>query len=206
MRTRGIFYKTFLFGALLIPAACACNGGDDDGPTYTYKVDTLPEWQEGYLDIHHINTGRGNCFFMILPDGTTLLTDIGDVGSKSFQEITPARPDDSKSPAAWVADYIRYFTKPLHNDGTLDYALLSHFHNDHMGGEVNTAFSQTGKSYKLWIRFCIKIHLPDGRMWPKLLKAAYLSCCVGKNMFPIWSQNSWLHFLTMRPGKEMATR
>lgn len=149
MRTRGIFYKTFLFGALLIPAACACNGGDDDGPTYTYKVDTLPEWQEGYLDIHHINTGRGNCFFMILPDGTTMLTDIGDVGSKSFQDITPARPDDSKSPAAWVADYIRYFTKPLHNDGALDYALLSHFHNDHMGGEVNTAFSQTGKSYKL---------------------------------------------------------
>lgn len=21
----------------------------------------LPKWEKGYLDIHHINTGRGNC-------------------------------------------------------------------------------------------------------------------------------------------------
>jgi hypothetical protein len=28
----------------------------------------LPAWQEGYLDLHHINTGRGNAAFYILPD------------------------------------------------------------------------------------------------------------------------------------------
>lgn len=25
----------------------------------------LPKWEKGYLDIHHINTGRGNCTFLI---------------------------------------------------------------------------------------------------------------------------------------------
>ena len=32
----------------------------------------LPPWQEGCLDIHAINSGRGECTFFILPDGTTL--------------------------------------------------------------------------------------------------------------------------------------
>jgi len=35
----------------------------------------LPAWQEGHLDIHHINTGRGAAAFYIFPDGTTLLVD-----------------------------------------------------------------------------------------------------------------------------------
>lgn len=141
----------FLFGALLLPAACACNGGGEEGPGYTYKVETMPEWQEGYLDIHHINTGRGNCCFMILPDGTTMLIDIGDEGAQRdvSQDIPDAKPNDSRNPAAWVADYIKYFTRPLGTGGTLDYALMSHFHVDHIGGEVSTAISQNGKSYKL---------------------------------------------------------
>ena len=144
-----ILTGTILSVLLMTTVACGCNGGADDGLDYTYKVETLSEWQEGYLDIHHINTGRGNCCFMILPDGTTMLVDVGDVGSESFQEITQARPDDTKTPATWVAEYVNYFTRPLQKAGELDYALMSHLHNDHIGGEVNTAISQVGKSYKL---------------------------------------------------------
>ena len=33
----------------------------------------LPLWTDGCLDIHFINSGRGECAFYILPDGTTLL-------------------------------------------------------------------------------------------------------------------------------------
>lgn len=144
-----ILTGTILSVLLMTTVACGCNGGADDGFDFTYQVETLPAWKEGYLDIHHINTGRGNCSFMILPDGTTMLVDVGDVGSESFQEITPARPDDAKTPATWVAEYINYFTRPLQKAGDLDYAVMSHFHNDHIGGEVNTAVSQVGKSYKL---------------------------------------------------------
>jgi len=39
--------------------------------------DTLPSWSEGYLDIHHINTGKGEAAFFMLPDGTTMLVDAG---------------------------------------------------------------------------------------------------------------------------------
>ena len=37
----------------------------------------LPAWQKGYLDLHHINTGRGSSAYYIFPDGTTMLVDAG---------------------------------------------------------------------------------------------------------------------------------
>ena len=30
----------------------------------------LPEWKEGYLDIHTIATGRGDAAQIVMPDGT----------------------------------------------------------------------------------------------------------------------------------------
>ena len=38
----------------------------------------LPKWEKGYLDIHHINTGRGSCAFLILPEGTNMMIAAGD--------------------------------------------------------------------------------------------------------------------------------
>ncbi|RYY23860.1 MAG: hypothetical protein EOP62_19000, partial [Sphingomonadales bacterium] len=35
----------------------------------------LPGWRMGEIDIHQINTGRGEASFLILPDGTNLLVD-----------------------------------------------------------------------------------------------------------------------------------
>jgi hypothetical protein len=32
---------------------------------------TLEPWKKGNPDIHFITTGRGDCAFMIMPDGTT---------------------------------------------------------------------------------------------------------------------------------------
>ena len=42
------------------------------------KGDTSIAWMEGYLDLHHINTGRGDVAYYIFPDGTTLLFDAGE--------------------------------------------------------------------------------------------------------------------------------
>ena len=60
------------------------------------KPKQLKPWSKGTLDIHHISTGRGPAFFYILPDGTRLLVDAGDLGDASrwtHKEIMPAVPN-----------------------------------------------------------------------------------------------------------------
>ncbi len=98
--------------------------------------DQLPSWQEGMMDIHHINTGRGNAAFAILPDGTTLLIDAGeqdptDPRTHSLRNA-PLHPDYTQMPYTWIARYIRK-THPQKDKAALDYALITHFHDDHFG-------------------------------------------------------------------------
>ncbi|MDN3656701.1 hypothetical protein QWZ08_13735 [Ferruginibacter paludis] len=45
---------------------------------------SLPPWQEGYLDLRHINTVRGKAAFYIFPDGTTMLFDTGELDPSRF--------------------------------------------------------------------------------------------------------------------------
>ena len=96
----------------------------------------FPDWKEGNLDIHHICTGRSESTLMVLPDGTTMLIDAGDItGERPEPTILPVTPDTSRTPAEWIAAYIDRFLKPLNRASpAVDYALMSHFHNDHIGG------------------------------------------------------------------------
>ncbi len=93
--------------------------------------DVLPQWEEGYLDIHHINTGKGESTFFILPDGTTMLVDAGATGREK-PRVTDARPSDSRTPGEWISRYILHFLQDR-PEKKLDYILLTHFHDDHMG-------------------------------------------------------------------------
>jgi beta-lactamase superfamily II metal-dependent hydrolase len=97
----------------------------------------LPEWKEGYLDIHFISTGVGNCAFAVLPDGTSLLIDAGELDPTSPRVLSPRNtrrfPDYSKLGFQWQADYILSMF-PKGRTPVLDYALISHFHDDHFGG------------------------------------------------------------------------
>ena len=81
------------------------------------KPKQLKEWREGVLDIHHISTGRGSAIFYILPDGTRMIVDAGDLGDitrlKQHKSIMPAVPNASKTPAEWIARYIEHFSKTL---------------------------------------------------------------------------------------------
>ena len=90
---------------------------------------TLPAWSEGCLDIHFINSARGECCFYILPDGTTLLVDAGEV--KESETSVPQRPNADTKPYITYANYIKHF---LPSGKTyIDYCAPSHFHTDHIG-------------------------------------------------------------------------
>lgn len=115
------------------------------------KKKALPDWREGYLDIHQISTGRGSAALYILPDGTRMVVDMGDLGDPSrwkHKEIMPAVPSDEKRPAEWVARYIEHFSKPINKPLYVDYALITHFHNDHMGHDDHLAIEVADKPYK----------------------------------------------------------
>lgn len=111
----------------------------------------LQAWQQGYLDIHQISTGRGNAAFFMMPDGTTLLLDAGDLGDETRlkQEIMPQVPNATKRPAEWIATYIKHFAKPLDRQGYLDYVVLTHFDADHIGCPDTTAIETADRPYKL---------------------------------------------------------
>lgn len=135
---------------LFSSAISGCNRVEPlpDGPSIEKAY--VEDWQEGYLDIHQISTGRGNVAWMIMPDGTTMLVDMGDLGTDNYQqEIMNPRPSASKSPAEWVAQYIENFSKPLEKGTKTDYAFITHFHGDHIGSFDNTAISRPGMAYKL---------------------------------------------------------
>ena len=92
----------------------------------------LPPWTPGTLDIHHISTGRGNATLFVLPDGTSLLVDAGAAGD-GIPETDP-HPNASRTPGVWIGRYLA-----RHGVTALDYALITHFHGDHMSGIADVA-------------------------------------------------------------------
>ena len=92
--------------------------------------DYLPKWQEGYMDIHTVATGRGDATFIVMPDGTTLLIDAGDNGKTKDKQ----HPDTTKRAGEWLSIYIEKILEDLPmSDGKIDYAMITHLHDDHMG-------------------------------------------------------------------------
>lgn len=112
----------------------------------------LPAWKEGYLDLHHINTGRGNAAFYILPDGTTVLFDAGELDPTNPRTTSKRnaviRPNDTKHPYEWIVSYIKKVS-PLKEKAAIDYAVISHFHDDHFGSWYAGAPLSADKKYAL---------------------------------------------------------
>jgi beta-lactamase superfamily II metal-dependent hydrolase len=141
--------RHFLAGAgatLLAPQQTQIPSVSDREEPVKASLGTLTPWHPGWLDIHHISTGRGSCAFLILPDATTLLIDCGDIEREpELQEflISP-KPNGSLRPGQWVARYIQRHLPASAND-SIDYFIPTHFHNDHMGsGTPNKPFSTNG--------------------------------------------------------------
>lgn len=133
--------------------------------TPTYEVGkVLPDWSAGYLDIHAINSGCGECFFYILPDGTTLLVDAGEVSPSSQ---IPQRPNGSQRPSETDVKYLQHFL-PATGSDKLDYVLLTHFHIDHMGSAALATDSSNGYKHlglcAIWDK--VKFGTLLDRGWP----------------------------------------
>lgn len=112
----------------------------------------LPSWEEGMMDIHHINTGRGDAAFAILPDGTTLLIDAGDMSETHPRTLSarnaPRLPNTNKTAPEWIVDYIHQFF-PKGYKKQLDYALITHYHDDHFGELDSLRLKAASGDYRL---------------------------------------------------------
>lgn len=142
---------------ILLASLCALLGcqreqpfPDDVTGVDTSKYEYPSPWQKGYMDIHQISTGRGDVAYLILPDGTTMMVDMGDLGVNNYtQEIMSAKPSPAKKPAEWVAAYVKHFAEPVGNGGKIDYMMVTHFHGDHIGAFDKLALTSDKRAYKL---------------------------------------------------------
>lgn len=116
------------------------------------QKEQLPPWENGFFDIHHISTGRGSSAFLVFPDGTTLLIDAGDISDTHPRTVSPRnsirRPDASRTTASWITDYIAQFM-PAGKSPFLDYAVITHFHDDHFGEWDETRPRSSKGPYRL---------------------------------------------------------
>jgi beta-lactamase superfamily II metal-dependent hydrolase len=128
----------------------------------------FPSWSPGYLDVHHISTGKGSAAFFVLPDGTTMLFDAGAT-ARPGPRVADPRPDGSRRPGEWIARYIRHMLAGV-RDPALDYVILSHFHDDHIGGITEHTPPSASGAYRLTgitdVAEAIPVRTVLDRAWP----------------------------------------
>lgn len=163
--------------SLMIVTVASCSS--DDGHSFIIKPDggnatgseteeevpvtaievgkAIPGWQEGVMDIHFINTTTGECMFVIFPDGTQMLIDAASssIATNSNNNTTNtgirSRWDPTKTSTRGsqiITDYLRKCMTWTRNN-TIDYAVLTHFHGDHMGSYVSSYPKSANGGYTL---------------------------------------------------------
>ena len=119
----------------------------------------LTAWSEGELDIHTISTGRGECLFFILPDGTTMVVDADEFSRKPADyDNVLQRPNAVTRPTQVYGDYIKHFMPKGRN--AIDYMHISHFHMDHMGNLEKEYTKDESGTYTLAGVTALYHHIP----------------------------------------------
>lgn len=107
-----------------------------------YARNSLPQWRKGELEIHHINTCRGECTFFVFPDGTTMLLDAGNAKMEKESEYLVPRVE--VTPEEKIISYVRS-VMPLHKD-SIDYLVVSNFNAGQIGGlDAKTSHTEARK-------------------------------------------------------------
>lgn len=188
-----------LFLGLFLTLAVTGRGADAVGKP-------ISPWKPGTLDIHQISTGRGNAGLYIFPDGTTLLVDAGEMPSKTANH-TPDRPDATRPAGERIVRYIRH---ALAHDPqpALDYVILTHFHDDHMGGPSEASPTANCGAYKLagvtQVGESLKIGKLLDRGWPDYSypKPLHDSAMTNYLAFVKWqAENNGLKIERFIPGR-----
>ena len=144
---------------------------DVRGPFENEIGKPLSAWAEGCLDIHAINSGRGECTFFIMPDGTTLCCDAGELAVNSGEHSrVEQKPNANTRPFRVYGDYIKYFLPG--NVSYMDYMLMTHFHNDHFGTPTETAYNEITRASLTWRQTGI-MALYDMVPFDKMIDRAY---------------------------------
>ena len=129
--------KNHIFFIVIICFACSCISDNNEiGKPYA-------GWRKGEMEIHHIYTGRGESNFHIFPDGTSMLIDAGDWDPSDYGKMCALLPDSSRRSGEWIARYIKR-VNPFNDH--VDYLIISHFHNDHIGDCTNNAERTSGRN------------------------------------------------------------
>ncbi len=180
---KGYYLAIYSLLCILIISCGGSSGtpeGPPDDPAKPQLGKVLPDWSEGYLDIHAINTGRGECALYIFPDGTTMMVDAASASTDNEAEedsggATPIKPT-GKEPVETVVNYISHFIEAA--SGKLDYIMLSHWHGDHIGGPPNAAMEthSSGKFIlcgvtRIGTAFEVGKLIDRGRTYPKAVNS-----------------------------------
>lgn len=140
---------------------------------FAQEAEFLPRWSEGCLDIHTVALEKGDATFMIMPDGTTMLIDAGDndkwgwhnpddtlkTGVKLANYIrhflAPASSDGAAADGKTSRRANLWRHSAASSDGAssdgkspdrgeIDYVMITHFHNDHIGNGRDALPGQRG--------------------------------------------------------------
>ena len=179
------------------------------------KGETFGPWTEGMLDLHHINIGRGNVAYYIFPDGTTLLFDAGEQETTGAQSRRRAsiHPNESRRAYEWIAHYINQVT-PQGRNPVINYAILSHYHDDHMGAWYETAPKSSKGEYRLTgitgvaELIPVVVLLDRGYTFPYDFKSKKLEDSMKKNpvTYRYWMQmDNYFSFVSQRAKDKLVT-
>jgi len=110
----------------------------------------ISAWSSGQMDIHFINTTDGESIFIIFPDKTQMLIDCASSTATTGNTQIKKRWNPSELGSTLITSYIKKCMEWTGNK-TIDYAVLSHFHNDHFGSYSSKyAMSPLGGNYRYY--------------------------------------------------------
>ena len=156
-----IMVSAILLSAMFLTSETAC------AQKPVKEGQKITPWEEGCLDIHFINTCTGESQFIIMPDGTQMLVDVG--GALLDDELALVHiPDQTRRPGEWINRYIKRCMKWTKND-KIDYLSITHLHGDHIG----TISPATPNSYKGNWRSSSLADIVDNNKVGKLVDRGY---------------------------------